>query len=56
MGLSPSCPEVIMYLLNTYLGKEMRIFIFSQEEHVEPVTMGTNHSISSPFAKLVHRQ
>jgi hypothetical protein len=34
MGLAPSCPEVIMYLLNTHLGKEMDTFIFSQEKHI----------------------
>ena len=56
MGLAPSCPEVIMYLLNTHLGKEMDTFIFSQEKHIEPVAMGAYHSIPSLSAELLHRQ
>ena len=43
--LSAACAEVIMYLLNTNLGKEINTFIFSQEKYVEPVAMSTNHSI-----------
>ena len=54
MGLPPSCPEVIMYFLNSNFRKEIYTLIVPEKKHVKSVAMGSNHTIATFFAEFLH--